>query len=128
MKSSRSFVVRALSFAGLVCVLSAGCTSAPKPIESVTVRDADFEIVKVLGEAEVREFESLLQQKDVVEAPFREGTGRRHYKLDVGRSGTSGRRWLYETTGHVTVLSAMRMPVYRLRDPGAFNRVIGAAR
>lgn len=125
MKWPRISVGRAFLTVALACTLSAGCTSIPEPIESVTVRGADFEVMKVLNAEEVAEFQRQWQGKVIVDTRFDLSVGR-HFKLDV-RHRESVTRLLYMTTGHVTVLATTRSPVYRVGEVRAFNRLLGAA-
>jgi hypothetical protein len=96
------------------------------PITAVTVRDADFNVVKVLSADEVPRFEELWTTKTEAGASL-EDVGGSHYKLDI-ESKDSGDRWLYQSTGHVQVLSTKGASVYRIRDPSRFNELIGAER
>jgi hypothetical protein len=51
-----------------------------------------------------------------------------HYKLDIEYQHP-GARWIYHTTGYVEMLHKFgKQPVYKLQDPEAFNRLIGATK
>lgn len=52
--------------------------------------------------------------------------GGTHYKLDIGAEGRS-QRYLYYSSGLLTLLAKDVQPVYEVADPVAFNRLIGAA-
>jgi hypothetical protein len=110
-------------FALLVAALVGGCAS-PDPITEVSVRDAQFQIVKVLTPAELSEFRRQWENKQEVTATL-SNVGGEHFNIDIDRRG-AGDRWLYQTTGHVQLLDPWRTPVYKLQDPEAFNRLIGA--
>ena len=109
---------------GLVTAALMGGCASPAPITGVSVRDAEFQVVKVLGPAELSEFRRHWENKQEVEAAL-SNVGGQHFKIDVDRRG-AGDRWLYQTTGYVQVLDPWKTPVYKLQDPEAFNRLIGA--
>jgi hypothetical protein len=95
-------------------------------IARVSVRDDQFEVVKVLTPAERAEFQRYWDQKQEVKAALAD-VGGAHFALDI-KCEESGGRWLYKTTGYVQFLSKKVTPVYKLRDPEAFNKLIGAVR
>jgi hypothetical protein len=112
-----------------ICILGAAflgacATSAPGPIRAVSVRNAQFEVVKILAPSELPEFAWQWENKRKVEASPG-SLGGQHLKLDVQRQGSNG-RWLYQTTGYVHLLSMQTQPIYRLPEPETFNRLIGA--
>ena len=112
-----------LNFVLLAAALVCGCSS-PDPITNVSVRDARFEVVKVLTPAELSEFQRQWGNKEEVEATL-SNVGGEHFKIDIDRK-RHGDRWLYQTTGYTQMLNkGPKMPVYKLRDPGAFSRLIG---
>jgi hypothetical protein len=119
MKSAR--LVAALPIALLV-----GC-AAPGPITGVSVRDANFDVVKVLSPAELAEFTRLWENKQEVQASLN-NVGGQHFKVDIDRQQKSGGRWLYQTTGYAQYLDPLAQPVYKLQEPEAFNRLIGATK
>jgi len=101
--------------------------STPAPIMEVSVRDADFRVVKVLAPDELVAFRQHWENKQEVKGILFK-IGPQHYKLDVERQDT-GARWIYQTTGYVQVLSKFgKPPVYKLQDPETFNRLIGATK
>jgi hypothetical protein len=108
-----------------VAAVVAGCAS-PAAITGVSVRDADYEVVKVLAPDEVAEFRRQWEDKQEVKAPPSDVEGQ-HFKLDIERQDSGG-RWLYQTTGYVRLLSKEAKPIYKVQDPEAFNRLIGAAK
>ena len=108
----------------VVLLFLSGCSAGP--ITSVTVRDAQFKVVKQLTASELAAFERHWSSKVEVKASL-EDAGGRHFKLDVER-GEKGNRWLYQTSGYVEVLSVLKKPVYRVREPESFNELIGAKR
>lgn len=99
-------------------------TSAPgAPIKAVTVRDAEFAVVRSLDANELSTFESNWNAKD--EAPVSFGSvGGKHFKLDITGGGDG--RWLYQTTGYTTRLSKTDTPVYKIKNVEDFNKLIGA--
>ena len=112
--------LRLLALVGLPFI---GCISN-SPTTAVTVRNKEFEIVKSLSADEVVEFERLWQDKSEVSVPLNDAGGT-HFKLDL-TYGDDSDRWLYQTSGFVQMLSIDKSPVYQLRVPEAFNRLIGA--
>jgi hypothetical protein len=96
------------------------------PITRVSVRDAEFEVVKVLTPAELAAFRRHWENKKEVKVSFSK-LGGENFPLDIQRLYSS-QRWVYKTTGYVRVLSKKVKPVYKLQDPKAFNRLIGAAK
>ncbi len=98
----------------------------PAPITGVSVRDAHFQVVKVLAPTEITAFRQHWQGKQKVEASLSE-IGGQHFKIDIRHQGSQrGGRWLYRTTGYVWLLDKFATPVYKVQDPKAFNRLIGA--
>ena len=109
----------------LLALLSVACARTP-PITRVTILDEHFRLVKVLDAAEVAEFERAWEEKEETDAVSGDAGGL-HFKIDIERAGASGNRWLYRSTGVAQVLTMKAgRPVYRLQDPEAFNRLIGA--
>jgi hypothetical protein len=102
-----------------------GCASLVQ-VKCVSIRDDKFEVVKELAPADLSEFQRQWSEKAIAKVSLSD-VGGMHFKLDVGRGG-SGERWLYQTTGYVQVLSKQESPVYKLPDPEAFNRLIGATK
>jgi hypothetical protein len=108
----------------LAAALVGGCSS-PDPITNVSVRDARFEVVKVLTTAELSEFQRQWGNKEDIEATL-SNVGGQLFLIDIDRK-RPGDRWLYQTTGYVQMLNkGPKTPVYKLRDPDAFNKLIGA--
>jgi hypothetical protein len=108
----------------LVVAALMGGFAAPAPITKVSVRDDQFQVVKVLAPAELAEFRRQWESKREVETSLSR-VGGQHVKLDIERQDSQG-RWLYRTTGYVQLLSKQAKPVYKLQDPATFNRLIGA--
>jgi hypothetical protein len=114
-----------LTTAGLLAGLSLAC-SAAQPITGVKVCDADFKVVKQLAPTELPEFERAWSAKTTVDSSLN-NVGGRHFKLDIEKGSDAGDRWLYQTTGYVQVLAVKgKEPVYKLQNPQAFNKIIGA--
>lgn len=107
----------------LLALLQVGCSS-PGSVTGASVRDANFEVVKVLSPEEIPAFARLWDDKQEVQVSF-VGVGGQHFKLDVERQHSS-RRWLYQTTGYASLLDISAKPVYKLRDAETFNKLIGA--
>jgi len=101
------------------------------PITRVSVRDAGFDVVKVLTPAELASFRPHWENKKEVKGSFSKASfsklGGEHVWLDIEHQHSDA-RWLYRTTGYVRMLSKKAKPVYKLQDPKAFNRLIGAAK
>jgi hypothetical protein len=114
-----------------IAVLAAGVSLAclaEQPITGVTVWDADFKVVKKLAVTELPEFERAWNAKTEVKVELSK-VGGQHFKLDIAKGTTSGARWLYQTTGYVQLLTVKAgKPAYKLNDPQAFNRLIGATK
>ena len=94
-------------------------------IEKVTVRNAEFEIVKTIESGEqLSAFETQwLQKTEIKNSPMFQ-LSKRHFKLDIVSAGKST-RWLYETNGSVRVLTKGPASDYSLSDPKAFNGLLG---
>jgi hypothetical protein len=103
----------------------------PAPITKVSVLDAGFELVKVLTPVELAAFRRHWENKKEVKGSFSRSSisklGGEHFKLDIERQHSDA-RWLYQTTGYVQLVSKQVKPKYKLQDPKAFNRLIGAAK
>ena len=104
-----------------MAILLASCAG---PITGVSVRNANFDVVKTLTPSELPEFTRLWDSKEQVDVE-RKKVGGTHFKLDIMRTNRDG-RWLYWSTGYVWLLDVFPHPVYRIREPEAFNRLIGA--
>lgn len=112
---------------GLLAGLSIAC-SASEPITSVKVWNADFKVIKELTAGELADFERAWSAKTAADNTLN-NVGGEHFKLDIEKGGRSGDRWLYQTTGYVQVLAVKGgKPVYKLQNPEAFNRLIGATK
>ena len=108
--------------AALPIALLVGCATLG-PITGVSVRDANFQVVKVLSPAELVDFTRLWENKQEVQASLNSVEGQ-HFKVDITRQQSSA-RWLYQTTGYAQYLDPLAQPVYKLQEPEAFNRLIG---
>lgn len=109
---------------GLIAsALIGGCTSLVQ-VNHVSIRDEKFDVVKELDPAELSVFQQQWSEK-VITNPTLSEVGGLHFKLDIGCGDTS-ERWLYQTSGHIQKLSKQDSPVYKLPNPEAFNRLIGA--
>src|SRR5688572_27472554 len=97
-----------ISLGLIVIVLIGGCASAV-PVTRVSVRDAQFDLVKSLSPAELSEFQRQWENKQIVETLLSD-VGGEHFKVDIERNG-NGDRWLYHSTGHVQLLSKKATPV-----------------
>lgn len=115
-----------MRLAAVMLVALFGACSEPEPITAVSVRDANFQIVKTLTSAELPEFTRLWEEKEEIRVPP-PSLGGQHFKLDI-TSRDLGGRWLYQTTGYVQYLDPKTKPVYKLHDSERFNRLIGAAK
>ncbi|GEM_PF-740924 len=108
----------------LAAISGAVPAATPGAIDSVTVRDAEFAHVKAIGPDELEAFTRMWASRrrmDRVQAG-----GGTHYKLDIRTNGHF-RRYLYYTSGLLTLLAKDVQPVYQVEDPVAFNQLIGAA-
>lgn len=116
-------LMRALLLTTLAVMTGAAPAETPGAIISVTVRDADFAQVKALGPDELDAFARMWASKRRVDQV--QAGGGTHFKLDIGAEGRS-QRYLYYTSGLLTLLAKDVQPVYQVTDPMAFNRLIGA--
>ena len=117
-------LMRALLLTTLAAMTGAAPAATPGAITSVTVRDADFAQVKALCPDELDAFARMWASKRRVDRV--QAGGGTHFKLDIGAEGRS-QRYLYYTSGLLTLLAKDVQPVYEVGDPVAFNRLIGAA-
>jgi hypothetical protein len=110
----------------------------PADITRVVVRDGQFQVIKELtGDDELPEFRRLWFDRveadpELWRAAGQESYGHGAYKLDLRRptkSGNRSSRWLYDPSGLVKLLAIWRSifvaPLYRLRSPEEFNKLIG---
>ena len=116
--------MRALLLTTLAAMTGATPAATPGAITSVTVRDAAFAQVKALGPDELDAFARMWASKRPMDRA--QAGGGTDYKLDIGTGGRS-QRYLYYSSGLLTLLAKDVQPVYRVADPVAFNRLIGAA-
>lgn len=115
------------NFASAVFALfDISCASVPGTIVSVTVHDADFAQVKTLSGDELDRFNQMWAARREVGGSPQDAGGAR-YKIDL-RKGRGSLRYLYYTSGRLTLLAHDLQPVYAVPDVEAFNRLIGASR
>lgn len=96
----------------------------PAPITGVTIRDDNFEVIKVLGKDELADFLRHWHSKQQVKKSLIDAGGKRFW-INIQR-GEKSVRWEYRSDGCVQLLSKKQFPVYELQDPAAFNKIIGA--
>jgi hypothetical protein len=108
---------------GCALIALSACTTS-EPVTAVTVRDANFAVVKELSVPEVESFTQLWGNKVKVAETFTLSE-KHHYKLDIGGGADPG-RWLYNPNGQTSELDPMVQPVFRLQNIEAFNKLIGA--
>src|SRR4029450_6091143 len=111
---------------GLAFVVFVTSLALPERITRVSVSDKQAQVVKVLAPAERAEFQHHWDNKQEVKTPLAE-VGGECFKLDIKREDSGG-IWLYMTTGYVQLLTKKVTPMYKLRDPESFNKLIGAAK
>lgn len=99
------------------------CASGPGAVVSVAVHDARFAPVKTLSGEELDRFNALWAARREVDGAA-QAAGGVHYKLDL-RDGRGSRRYLYYTSGRLTLLAHDLQPVYAVPDVEVFNRLIG---
>ncbi len=87
------------------------------------MREAEFHVVKVLTPEEITEFKRRWEEKTEVKVPL-QSEGGVQFKLDIAQENRGG-RWLYYTSGLITLLDHRAHAVYRMSDPAAFNQLIG---
>lgn len=108
-----------------LALLGISCASGPGSIVSVTVHDAQFAQVRTLSGDELDRFNAMWAARREVGGSPQEAGGA-HYKIDLG-NGRRSLRYLYYTSGRLTLLAHDLQPVYAVPDVEAFNRLIGAA-
>ena len=106
-----------------LALLGISCASGPGALVSVTVHDAQFAPVKTLSGEELDRFNALWATRREVAGAL-QAAGGAHYKLDL-RDGRGSLRYLYYTSGQLTLLAHNLQPVYTVPDVEAFNRLIG---
>jgi hypothetical protein len=109
-----------------------------RSIVKVTVRDQNFQIVRVLAsEADLAAFRALWSA--LIEVDPRSWTpapGQPHQSLIIEWSGRGGRarssHWFYHPGGFVNLLAILPAiwvaPLYRTPDPEAFEAMLGGGR
>ena len=103
----------------IIGVLLLPATSLAGEISSVTIRDKNFAVIKVLSdETSMPSFNGYWNKKakmtdDVPMKPL--------YMIDI----PPGHRWLYDPAGYVRVLSKAKVPIYQISSPGDFNKLLG---
>jgi hypothetical protein len=103
-------------------------------IMTVTVRDPDFKIIKVLTSdrdlAVFRELWSALTEVD--RESWAPTGGREHYKIDIQWVRHSDRkwsnRWIYHRGGFINLVAILRAiwvaPLYRTPSPAEFEKML----
>jgi hypothetical protein len=99
-------------------------SASAQDISHVSVFDPDRRLVKTLESAsELAAFGELWRGRTAQEGQL---TGASLYAIVVIQRGSRrSYRWFYDPTGFTQVLSVLRVPVYRLSAPEAFNRLLG---
>ena len=94
----------------------------PKELKilEITVRNKDFEVIRVVQELEVlKEAEKAWQKlKPIDSLPNTNWT----HKLDV-TSESIGGRWLYNKEGYLAKLNKQLKPMYKVSDVSKFNEI-----
>jgi hypothetical protein len=91
-------------------------------ISRVTVRNQNFEIVKVINDkVSLQLFEEIWKTKAKLTSSV---TPQWLFKIDI-EGKRYGDRWLYDPRGYVSVLSKAKVPVYNIPVPDSFNQLIG---
>ena len=103
-------------------------------ITKVTIRDPRFQLVKEIdGGDDLAAFRRMWDDRIEADPGLWKSAGQEFYghgayKLDIRRA-KSGSRWLYHPSGLTKVLAIWRAiwvaPLYRLRSPEEFNKLIG---
>jgi hypothetical protein len=113
-----------------------GPAAGTEGIVKVTVRDADFHVIRVIeSERDLATFRALwaaLVETDP--GSWTQPAGSAHYKLDiqwVGRDRrTQSSRWFYFSDGTIRLLAIWRAlwvaPLYRTPSPDAFEALLRA--
>ncbi|MBW1811488.1 MAG: hypothetical protein JRJ87_25085 [Deltaproteobacteria bacterium] len=107
---------------GLLLSLLMPSKSTAQSVTKVTIRNKDFEVVKILEKkTELAEFalhwEKKVKQKNEVSVKWL-------YKLDVSKAD-KGNRWLYDPAGWTRILSKKMTPIYKIASKEEFNKLLG---
>jgi|GEM_PF-5390454 len=113
---------------GLVVAVFMASLALTAPITRVSITKLSVsdepQVIKVLAPAERADFQRLWDDKQKVKSALADVDGESFF-LDI-KCEDSGGRWIYKTTGYAQILSKMVTPVYKLRDPESFNKLIEA--
>jgi hypothetical protein len=103
-------------------------------IVKVTVRDPQFQVIKEIdGGGDLAAFRRMWDDRVEADPGLWKSAGQAHYghgayKLDIRRAKSSS-RWHYHPSGLTKVLAIWRSilvaPLYRLRTPPEFNKLVG---
>jgi hypothetical protein len=107
----------------MLMLLFAGPSSANE-ISHITVRNHNFEIVKVIDDkVSLQLFEQTWETKVKLKPSTPPAW---LFKIDISREEGRGGRWLYDpTSGYVTLLSKLKVPIYKIPALNSFNKLLG---
>ena len=112
---------RLLSAIVLTCAITTGCQHEHTRITDVKVLDPDFKTICVVTNSSVlRDLNQIWTERTAV-GPS--STHKFTHKVDV-TTGEATTRWLYDPSGYATILSKVRMPIYRFKSPEKLKGIL----
>jgi hypothetical protein len=101
--------------------LLVGCDDHAINISEIKVRDKNFNVIQTIYQPEViNEIKTIWMAKKKVEPQKRPDF---IYMIDILSEGRST-RWLYDPSGYATVLTKVKVPIYKIEEVNKFNKII----
>lgn len=105
----------------LIPLLFIGCDRQDIEWSEVTVRDQDFQTVRVIRDpATLSALRSAWHERETITPPERPDFS---YKISI-LTAEGSTRWLYDAAGYATILSPAVMPVYHIKDATTLNAML----
>jgi hypothetical protein len=100
-------------------------SAAPVKLDSVEIRDSSFNVIKTISKPEaLQAFQVHWNDKEkITESSIDTQASKFTYKLDI-KAQPRGDRWLYNPDGMAVLLSVKVQPIFRIKDPAAFNALL----
>jgi hypothetical protein len=113
----------------LITSLLASCATSPPPITAVTVRGgANQKLIKELKPSELAEFQRHWKDREQL-GDAATTTKKKDFDLSITWGKDMYGHWYYASSGELRLLTIKAgIPSYRIREPKAFNKLIGATR
>ncbi len=93
--------------------------------QKVVVRDGNFDLIKVIDEPiELKKFDEHWVSKLELQSNEHSRASTNVIKLDIF-SGERSTRYLYDKEGFLRLLSKNHTPEFQIKDPVAFNKLLG---